>query len=92
MTDEEKDQKPRKSLQQMQIEALTNEGIGRLECSACGCKNFSVSQSWMLHGVRKRIRRCRNCGMPLTTVELSIADDFGFDQRKVGSDDKTSKD
>lgn len=74
--------KPRRSLQRMQIEALINEGVGRLECTACGCKNFQVTSSWILHGVRKRIRRCRSCGMPLTTMEISVSEEFGLEQQK----------
>lgn len=72
----EEDQKPRKSLSQLQIEAICNEGIGKLECPQCGCVDFKVTSSWVLHKVRKRIRRCRNCGMPLTTMEVVVEDDF----------------
>jgi hypothetical protein len=82
MEDENKIPKPRKSLQQMQIETLTAEGVGPIQCPGCECKNFKVSSSWMLHGVRKRIRRCRNCGMPITTLEMTIAEDFGLEQEK----------
>jgi len=72
----DQNRKRRKSLEQMQIEALQHEGLGGLHCSQCGCNNFKVTQSWILHGVRKRIRRCRNCGMPMTTMEMSVDDNF----------------
>lgn len=75
MTEEEKDQKPRKSLQQMQIEAVKNENFGSIVCPACGCQDFRISNTWMIHGIRKRLRRCRNCAEPITTWELVVKED-----------------
>lgn len=77
------EKKPRKSLEQMQIEALRNEGLGALQCSQCGSCNFRVSNTWIIDGVRKRIRRCRNCGHPMTTFEVAVDDDFGLDNRQI---------
>lgn len=65
----------KKSLQRMQIDALLAEGLNKLECPQCGCKDFRVSQTWMIHGVRKRLRVCRHCQRPINTVEIAVEDE-----------------
>jgi len=72
----------KKTLQQMAIDANTGED-GRLSiaCPQCGCCDSRVTNTWNSGGSRKRLRRCRNCGTPITTFELPIPD--GYEVRVV---------
>lgn len=74
-----KESKPRKSLSQMAIEA----GSG-IVCPQCECRDFRVTNVWTSGGSRKRLRRCRNCGTPITTLELPIPE--GYEVRVVPTD------
>lgn len=65
---EESETKARKSLAQMQLEASQNGG-GGFGCPQCGCCDLRVANVWVSQGVRKRLRKCRNCGTPVNTVE-----------------------
>lgn len=75
MTDEQQQTPPKqsRSLQQMQFETLLSQcKAGGITCPACGCKDFRVTNTWLGHDVRKRLRRCRNCGEPVNTLEVAV--------------------
>lgn len=66
--------KPKKTLAQMQREAVEGEGGG---CRMCGCKMTEVADSRPLgFASAKRQRRCRNCKEPVTTVEVPVPEGF----------------
>lgn len=76
------EQRPKKSLAQMALEANTSEdGKLAIVCSQCGCRDSRVTNTWTSGGSRKRLRRCRNCGNPITTLEIPLPD--GFDVQVV---------
>lgn len=83
MTDDQEDPKPRKSLQQMHAESLLNEGSDVWQCQQCGCRNFKVTNIWFLGDNRKRLRKCRNCGVPITTCEIPVPDGYTLHVRKI---------
>lgn len=87
MSDPQHDgERARKSLEQMHIDAITNQhGLLAILCPACGCRDSRVTNVWTVGGTRKRLRRCRNCGTPITTFELPIPD--GYDVRVVRRDE-----
>jgi transcriptional regulator NrdR family protein len=61
----------------MQFEALLAQcKAGGITCPACGCRDFRVTNTWLGEGSRKRLRRCRNCGEPVTTLEVPVKDGF----------------
>lgn len=75
-------ERPRRSLKKMQLDAITNQhGLLAISCPACGCRDSRVTNVWTVGGTRKRLRRCRNCGTPITTLELPIHD--GYDVRVI---------
>lgn len=59
----------RRSLQQMRIDAMASEGKNAWACPSCGCRDWRVSNVWYSGDAKKRLRKCRNCGTPATTVE-----------------------
>jgi hypothetical protein len=66
---DDQERKPRRTLQQMQVDAMTNEGNNGWGCPKCGCCDLRVTNTWVSQGVRKRLRKCRNCGTPISTCE-----------------------
>lgn len=85
MTDEEEPTQPkaRKSLQQMRIDAMANEGQNAWACPTCGCRDFRVTNVWYSGGNKKRLRKCRNCDEPITTCELPVPDGFALQVKKI---------
>ena len=59
----------KKSLTQMRVEALSSEGKSAWNCPTCGCRDFKVTNTWYSGAWKKRLRKCRNCGTPVTTYE-----------------------
>ena len=65
--------KARKSLEQMSVEAAEVEGIDPWACRLCGCRMWSTKDSRPRgEGPRRRLKICRNCGEPITTYELPV--------------------
>lgn len=62
--------RPRKSLAQMAAEAQKESTEGKLVCPHCGCVDFRVTNTSVVNGFRKRLRRCRHCGYPVNTIEF----------------------
>lgn len=67
-------ERPRKSLAQMAAEAQQESTQGKIECPHCGCQDFRTTNTKVVDGFRKRLRRCRHCGYPLNTIEFVLRD------------------
>lgn len=84
--DDQKNQdgrKPRRTLAEMQNEALLGEGDGGLKCPQCQCRDFRVSNTWKQGKYIKRLRKCRHCGYPVNTCELEIPDGHELEVKKI---------
>jgi hypothetical protein len=69
---------PAKSLREYRAAAIAAEAENGdpWACRACGCRDWRVRDSRLTGaGPRKRERVCRNCGEPLTTMELPVPPD-----------------
>lgn len=67
-------ERPRKTLAQMAAEAQQESNQGKIECPHCGCQDFRTTNTKVVDGFRKRLRRCRHCGYPLNTIEFVLRD------------------
>ena len=68
--------RPRKTLEEMAKEAAAGSTGGSLICPQCECRDFRISNTWITAGgLRKRLRRCRNCGYPINSIEFVVNDD-----------------
>lgn len=66
--------RPRKSLAQMAEEAQRESTSGKIICPHCGCVDFRTTNTKVVDGFRKRLRRCRHCGYPVNTIEFVLRD------------------
>lgn len=66
--------RPRKSLAQMAEEAQRESTSGKIVCPHCGCVDFRTTNTKVVDGFRKRLRRCRHCGYPVNTIEFVLRD------------------
>lgn len=66
---------PRKTLEQMRIEAIAEGGIRPWKCTSCGCTDFRVTNTKVTaSGNRVRLRKCRHCGEPMSTLEVPVTE------------------
>lgn len=67
--------KPRKSLRQLALEAAQVDGVDLWACPRCGCKDWRVRKTWHPAGGIRRSRVCRHCGQgTMLTTEVPVPD------------------
>jgi hypothetical protein len=61
--------RPRKTLRQLSAEATNPRDPWACRC---GCKKTEVVRTALRGGVRRRERRCLDCGEPMDTLEIPV--------------------
>ncbi len=67
---------PRKTLQQLAIEAAQSQNADPWACPRCGCKDWRVAGTYVRNGKRRRQRVCRHCHQTLITYEVPVQPGF----------------